>query len=60
MSYQTSVTYTLVGGKTTKEFINKYSLYEGSYFSKEPDFLEITKSNGRISKANIKNFLYFV
>ncbi len=51
-NYQT-YTYTIVGGKTTKEFINKNNLFKESYFTKEPDFLEITQTNGKISKIKI-------
>ena len=48
-----SNTFTIVGGKTTKEFINKNNLFGNNFFSKEPDFLEITQNFGKITKIKI-------
>lgn len=44
--------YIIVGGSNTKKFINNNDMYKG-YYSKEPDFLEITEENGLIKKVKI-------
>lgn len=51
--YMMSNTFTIVGGKTTKEFINKNNLFGNNFFGKEPDFLEVTQNYGKISKIKI-------
>lgn len=51
--YMMSNTFTIVGGKTTKEFINKNNLFGKNFFAKEPDFLEITQNYGKITKIKI-------
>ena len=45
--------FIVAGGKTTRDFINKNKLYGNNYYTKEPDFLEVTQTNGKVSKIKI-------
>ena len=48
-----TIKYTIVGEETTKIFINKNNLFKDTYFTKKPDFLEVTQTNGKISGIKI-------